>query len=158
MPKRATLIALVTALLAAACAHGPPVSLDVERHELTQRQNEFFGAMAARDADRMARLFADDALLHVANMPPVEGRDAVRRFYANMFGFLSASTATPEALHISAGGDMAYGVGSASNEFRGPQGPAVYAGKYLLVWRKVADEWLVALYGVSSNQPDPGRN
>jgi ketosteroid isomerase-like protein len=106
----------------------------------------------------MAGLFADDAVLHVANMPPVQGRDAIRRFYGNLFGFLSASAATPETLHISAGGDMAYGVGSATNEFRGPQGPAVYAGKYFLVWRKVADEWMVVLYGVSSNQSDPERD
>jgi branched-chain amino acid transport system substrate-binding protein len=117
-----------------------------------KRQDEFLAAMAARDADRVAAMFADDAVLHIAGMPPIAGRAAIHRFYGNMFGFLSASSATPESLHVS--GDMAYGTGHSSNEFRGADGPVSYAGKYLLVWKREGSEWFIAAYSISSNQPD----
>jgi hypothetical protein len=47
--------------------------------------------------------------------------------------------------------------GGVANAFRGPQGPIEYAGKYLLVWRKLADDWVIVLYGISSNQPEAAR-
>jgi ketosteroid isomerase-like protein len=153
MRTDAAVVALVAVVLSMACA-APPAGTDpVERDRLDQRQREFFAAMAAKDADTVAELFSEAAVLHIANMPPIEGRPAIRRFYGNMFGFLSASTATPETLHVSAGGDLAYGVGSTSNEFRGPEGVVEYTGKYFLVWRKLAGDWMIVLYGVSSNQP-----
>jgi ketosteroid isomerase-like protein len=143
--------------LAGACAHRQAAPAEAERERLGQRQGELFAALAARDADRTAALFADDALLHVAGMPPIQGRIAIREFYSNVFGFLSASSATPEMTHISDSGDLAYGVGRVANAFRGPQGPVEYAGKYLLVWRKLADDWVIVLYGISSNQPEAAR-
>jgi ketosteroid isomerase-like protein len=143
------------ALLLAACADERPAGTEDGRELLEQRQAEFFQAGAERDADRMAELFAEDAVVQVANMPPIEGRDAIRELYGNMFGFLTRSEATPEALRISDGGDMAYGTGSTSNEFRGPEGPMRYSGKYLLVWRKLAGDWMVVAYSVSSNHQDP---
>lgn len=48
---------------------------------LDQRQSESFAALEARDADTTAALFADEAVVHVANMPPIEGRSAIREFY-----------------------------------------------------------------------------
>jgi ketosteroid isomerase-like protein len=169
MQRCQRVIAVGAVILATACAHHPApadadapvapaagVAADVER-ELASQQAAFFEAVAARDADRTSAFFADDALLHVANLPPIAGRDAIRRFYRRMFGFLAATASTPEALHVAAGGDVAYGTGSTSNEFRGAEGTARYAGKYVLVWRRVAGEWMVALYGLSSNQPETAR-
>jgi ketosteroid isomerase-like protein len=155
--RRSLRFALVAPLLlATGCGHqrtdpaGPRAALDA-------REAEFFAAMAARDADRVADLFAHDAALHVANMPQVEGQSAVRAFYGNLFGFLTGSTATPGATHVAASGDMAYGTGSTTNEFRGPDGAVTYTGKYVLVWRREAGDWRVALYAISSDQPATNR-
>lgn len=150
--RNAFLVAFGLAL-AAACADDSGSSLDADRHLLELRQSEFQDALLARDADRLAEVFADTAVMHVANMPPIEGRDAIRDFYRNMFGFLDSSTATPEAIHLSGAGDMAAVVGTTRNAFRGPQGRIEYSGKYSLVWIKPADEWLILLYSVSSNEP-----
>jgi ketosteroid isomerase-like protein len=140
-------------IVATACAH-QPVPLDARHVLLDQREREFFATLAAAsDADAMAGFFADDAVIHVANMPAIEGRSAIREFYGNLFRFLDASESVPDATHVSASGDMAYGTGRASNEFGGPQGPVRYTGKYILVWRRVAGEWRIVLYGVSSDQP-----
>jgi ketosteroid isomerase-like protein len=146
------LVALALAVTAA-CAND---RVD-EAGLLEQRQADFFAAVEARDADRVAELFSERGVVHVANMPPIEGRSAIREFYGNMFGFLTASEATPEATYLSEGGRMAYGVGSTENEFRGPDGPVAYLGKYLLVWEKVDDEWRVAAYSISGNESEAGR-
>jgi ketosteroid isomerase-like protein len=152
MGRRFPILLLV--LLTAACAHQSP-DVSWGRPLLEARQAEFFAAMAARDADWMADLFADAAELHVANMPPVVGRSAIRQFYGRMFEFLSASTAEPSGTRVSASGDVAYSTGRTTNEFRGAGGPVSYAGKYVLVWERLADDWRVVLYAVSSNQPPP---
>jgi uncharacterized protein (TIGR02246 family) len=120
---------------------------------LAERQDAFLAAMEAKDAERAGALFAGDAILHIANRPALQGRTAIQQFYATMFGFLSASQATPELMEIAACGDMAYAIGSVANEFRGPQGATKHLGKYLLVWRKLEGEWRIAVYSVSSNEP-----
>jgi ketosteroid isomerase-like protein len=157
MRYRTAVPAAFVLLLGAGCSFDQPRALDAEWPPLLERQSEFFEAMEAKDADGIAALFSEDAVVHVANMPPVEGREAIRQFYGNLFGFLVASNAVPEETHLSAGGDMAYGFGRTSNEFRGPEGPVGYAGKYALVWYKFGGEWMIVLYGVSSNEPAEAR-
>jgi len=120
---------------------------------LQAQQDRFIAAATARDAAALTGLFAEDAVLHVAGRPPVQGRDAIRQFYGAVFGFMSGSSMTPELLHASAGGDMAWGAGATVNEFRGPDGVMRYTGKYLLVWRRTAGEWQVAAYAISSDEP-----
>jgi uncharacterized protein (TIGR02246 family) len=151
--RRRLLLAACAIALAAGCGDGTTATRDTARQALEARERDFTAALAARDADRMAALFAEDAVLHVANMPPVEGRDSVAQFYGNTFRFLSDSRSTPETLHVSDGGDMAYTTGSVTNEFHRPDGPVEYAGKHVLICRAVDGEWMIALYAISSNQP-----
>ncbi len=155
MRNVALAVAVFVLVAAAACSHDPAVSLDAERERLEERQSEFFAALEARDAERMAELFSDDAVVHVANRPPLEGRGAIRAFYGNMFGFLSASSATPERVHMSGAGDLAYSTGGTSNEFHSPEGTVAYTGKYLLVWEKREDHWMIAAYSISSDESAP---
>jgi uncharacterized protein (TIGR02246 family) len=150
-------VAVLALLLAGACAHQTPARAEVERGRQELRQDEYFAALAAGDAERVARLHAEDAVLHIANMPPIQGREAIRRFYQTMFGFLTASEITPESTRISSDGEMAWSAGRTSNEFRGPDGPMRYAGKFLLVWERRQGEWMVVFYGISGNEPTPGR-
>jgi ketosteroid isomerase-like protein len=156
MRRRTLALAAIPIVLATACAQHRALSPDLGRDRLDRQQEEFIAALANRDAERMTALFAEDAVLHVANMPPIEGRDAIGRFYGNLFRFLSASAATPERLELSGSGDMAYEIGKASNEFRGPQGTMGYTGKYLLVWRRIDGDWRIVLYSVSSNESERG--
>jgi ketosteroid isomerase-like protein len=146
-------VAIMALFLGAGCAGAPPGAVDPSRSLLLQREAQLFQAVAARDADRVAAHFADHARLHVANMPPVEGREAIRRFYENMFRFLAASVASPETAHVSASGDLAYTTGGTSNRFRAADGTVEYAGKYVLVWIRYEGDWQVALYAISSNEP-----
>lgn len=157
MRKLTALIAVWSSLAAAACAERPGVSFDEARDLLDRSQDRWLEAQAARDAEGMAALFSDDAVMHVANMPPIEGRDAIHRFYENLFGFLAASEAVAETTRVSRGGDLAYTVGRTTNTFEGPEGRVEYSGKFVLVWSKPADEWLTAVYSVSSDEAQGGR-
>jgi ketosteroid isomerase-like protein len=155
MSYRAAIAGL--ALLATACAHHRPALSETGRGSLELRQQAFVAALVTRDADALGAFFADDAVLHVAGMPAIEGRPAIRDFYRKMFGFLAGSAVSVDQVHLSSAGDMAYAVGRTTNEFRGSQGTVAYAGKFSLVWTHRAGEWVIALYSVSSDQPDPGR-
>jgi uncharacterized protein (TIGR02246 family) len=143
----------VTLMLATGCAPASP-SIEAEREQLELRQASFLTALAAKDAEATAAHFAEDAVVHVANMPPMRGRDAIRQFYGNVFRFLSASEPTPEVTRVSSGADMAYSVGRVVNAFEGEQGRVEYEGKFLLVWEKHDDRWLIAVYSISSNQAE----
>lgn len=152
MRIHAILLAVFAVLAAVSCTGRSAASLEDARERLDQRENEFLAALAARDADGTAELFAENGVLHVANMPPVEGRDAIRGFYGNVFGFLTASEAHPRSSRLSDAADMAYSIGTTSNEFAGPDGPVAYAGKYLLVWERLEGEWMIVVYSISSDQ------
>lgn len=149
-----TLAIFALAVSAATCANRPAVDVDEAREALQHRERDFLAAMQAKDLESTAAYFAESAVLHVANMPPVEGRTAIRQFYANVFRFLNSSVATPETLRMSSGADLAYSGGRVSNIFQGPQGPVQYAGKYLLVWEKRENVWSVVVYSVSNNRAE----
>jgi ketosteroid isomerase-like protein len=157
MRKHPILIVTLTALMATGCADSRASSLDDEWERLHQRQEAFLAALSARDADRTADMFSEDAVVHVAGMSPIQGEGAIRQFYGHVFGFLSETSSAPEATHLSGGGGMAYSFGRTSNEFRDPGGAVGYSGKYLLVWQKIAGDWKIVAYSISSNQPDDAR-
>jgi ketosteroid isomerase-like protein len=147
-----------TVLLAlAACAPAPAVVVAAAPQRLEQRQSEFLAALSARDVERTMAHFADDAVLHIANMPAIQGRAAIGRFYENVFRFLAASDPMAELTRVSSGGDMAYTVGRVTNTFAGEQGEVEHTGKFTLVWERRDGEWWVAVYGISSDRPDTPR-
>jgi ketosteroid isomerase-like protein len=40
-------------------------------------------ALSTRDLEQLLAHFDDDALVHIANMPPIRGRDAITQLYGN---------------------------------------------------------------------------
>lgn len=154
---RALAATAFTALLAVACAGPQRSAADDQSEMLETRQAQFAAALEARDVQGMVGLFAADAVLHVADMAPIEGRDAIGDFYDRVFGFLTRSSVIPHDTRISEAGDMAYSVGTTRNGFSGPEGVVDYDGKYLLVWRRIDDDWVIAVYSISSNEADEDR-
>lgn len=150
LARSARLVVILCVLGGAAC-DTDAATLDDERTALEAQERIFVEAMAAGNADEVASLFAEDAAVHVANRPPIEGRSAIRDFYGNLFGFLSSSSMTPLRTRHSDGGDMAYSTGSTSNEFSGPDGPVGYTGKYMLIWELRDGSWFIVAYAVSGD-------
>lgn len=134
-----------------------PVQAQVEeaKHEhLLERQTTFLAAMASKDVDATAEHFAEDAILHIANMPPVQGRETIRTFFSNVFRFMQESETVPESVRIAISGDMAYTTGRVINSFDGEDESLSYSGKYLLIWENLNGEWLISVYAVSNNSSE----
>ncbi len=125
------------------------------QEDLTVRRTAFATALAEKSAERAAELFADEAVVQTANLPPVRGRQAIEQFYRKMFAFAVSLEATAETVRVSAADDMAYEIGAAKNTFKGGQGPVEYHGKYVTVWLKEQGTWRIAAYSVSSNSGTP---
>jgi ketosteroid isomerase-like protein len=166
MHRGLIIAAAAAATLTAACATGrgtpdatagTATDATAARMSLHAQEAAFLAALAQRDLDRTASFFADDAVLHVANMPPLQGRAAVHRFYGNVFQFMQTSAPASELVRVAASGDLGYSMGRVTNVFAGEGGPVEYAGKYLLVWERHGSEWRIATYSISSNQPETRR-
>lgn len=152
MSRDRALIVFLGLLILTACAPGLAPSGADAGEALRERERTFLAALAARDLDRTTALFADHAELHIANMPLVQGSDAIERFYGNVFRFMEASAAEPQTMRVAASGDMAYTTGRVRNRFdSGPDAAAEYEGKYLIVWERVGGEWMIVIYGISND-------
>lgn len=93
MSRCAALIISLVVLLSSACAHRPSSTGEGERTALQQREREFLAALSARNFEQTTAYFAEDAVLHVANLSPLQGRGAIAQFYGNVFRFVRASEA-----------------------------------------------------------------
>jgi len=123
-----------------------------EFQRLGQRQDAFLAALSAKDLEQVLAHFDDDALVHIANMPPIRGRDAISQLYGNVFRFLRSAEYRPDFIRASNYGEMAYSAGSVTTVFNGQEGPVEYAGKFLLVWAQRNDEWFAVAYSISNNR------
>ena len=65
----------------------------------------FQKALREGDADKCASMCAEDAVMMPPNAPPVEGRDAIKRHFANLD---PDSTVTAEILKLEVFGRLAY--------------------------------------------------
>jgi ketosteroid isomerase-like protein len=149
------LVAALSLALGSGCAiqpiAAPAAEPKVELQRLEQRQDAFLDALSTRDLEQVLGHFDDDALVHIANMPPIGGRDAIAQFYGNVFRFLRSAGYRPDFIRVSDCGQFAYSAGSVTTVFDGREGPVEYAGKFLLVWVKRDHEWFATAYSISNN-------
>ena len=104
--------------------------------------NEVVAAFTARDPDRIAGLYAEDAVFFTPGRPAIAGRAAIAKVMAEDFrdpGF-SLELADQHSA-ISASGDLAYTRGAFKVGFTSPGSHEVQSvgGNYLQVFRKKAD-------------------
>ena len=126
---------------------------DDARTALEQRQGALIDALQALDAERVSAFFAEDAQVHVANMPPLRGREAIGGMFARVYRFMESAEYQAESLTV--GGDLAFSTGSVTTTFPGESGAAVFTGKFSLVWRLSDGQWQVVFYAISNNQSGP---
>jgi tetratricopeptide (TPR) repeat protein len=97
----------------------------------------------AGDGGAIAALYADDAVIHPANEPAAQGREALDAYFAASYGEPVDVTFTTVDVVVS--GDLAYEVGASVS----PAG----AGKYLTIYRRIGDEWKIAADTWSDDAP-----
>lgn len=118
----------------AAATAGQMSSIDLPP-DLDRVLRDYESAWRARDADALASLFTEDGFILRPGHPPVRGREAIARAYAESGGRLHL-----RALAYERSSPVAYIVGGYTSTPKWPD-----AGTFILSLRRSADgRWLIA--------------
>ena len=133
------------------------IDVAAETDSLRARSQGVVSAEAAQDVDGALAFWAEDAIVQRAGAPQIQGREAVRDLYRQLFegGQLKEFSGTTSHMSVSQAGDLAYEYGVKRFVWAGPEGDLLDMGKYLGVWEKVDGEWFVAALSFTSDAPDP---
>lgn len=115
---------------------------------------------AAKDADKWASYYTEDASFLLPNAPVITGRDKIKEAMKPMLADPNfALTFEGTRAEASKGGDLVYSVGTYTMTVSNPKDkkPMTDKGKYLTVFKKQADgSWKAAADMISSDLPAPG--
>jgi len=138
---------LSNTLLAAGCAVAVLVSvplslsahIDANAKALAKLDDDWSKAAVARDAERVASFYAEDAIAYPPNEPAAVGKAAAKKVWTAYFGDPTFAISW-KTEHAEVTGDLGYTTGSYEDSFKGPDGKTVHEkGKYVCVWRKQKD-------------------
>ena len=108
---------------------------------LRKLDDEWSKAAGAKDLEKTASFYTDDALVMPPNSPVLKGKDAARAMWKAMFavpGFGGGWKAT--TVEVSKSGDLGWTTGPYEITETDASGkPMTDKGKYLAVWKKQAD-------------------
>jgi uncharacterized protein (TIGR02246 family) len=146
----------VTIAIVAGCGAGP-VDHPAEEAAVRASIEQLIEAEHARDIGAIMAFWTEDAVLHPPGAPEIRGRAAIRAMYEEVFDgdMLKDFSAEPLQVEVSMAGDIAYEIGTNEAIFPTPGGDMRNPGKYLTVWKKVDDQWLIAAISFSNNAPAP---
>jgi uncharacterized protein (TIGR02246 family) len=137
--------AAALALALAGCNQAPPPAPDTReadakalRDAETANQKDW----AAKDADKIAGFYADDAVLYAPGTPPVKRKAAIRMAVGDMLKDPSMTLAyTTETAEAAKSGDVGFTAGSYTMTMTDPKTKKVMSakGSYVTVFKKQAD-------------------
>jgi len=125
----------------------PPDTRAADEAAIRASDADFAKAAAAKDVDRCASLYMDDAVIFSPGAPAVIGKDNIRKFFEQMvagprlqFAFSNVT------VDVARSGDLAEDRGSAQVTTTDKRGkPVTQTSEYVLVWKKQPDgSWKVA--------------
>ena len=137
----AAAMAVLLVLLAACQKKAEDTSAD--EAAIANSGPEWAAALNAGDADKMAGMYWEDAVIQPPGASSAEGREAIRDFLAAEISNAKAAGMTmniPKAGKIDVSGDLAYEAGTYS--VSDASGATVDTGKYLGVFQKRNGKWL----------------
>ena len=161
------LLLSVTALLLPACqaaeksgndlAEGnASVAVDagVEEQAIRGQVDRWLQLVKAKDAAGIAELYAEDGAVMPPNAPVGKGRAAIQQTWASMMSTPGFNlTFNPEQIVLSSSGDMALDRGTYQLTIAPSGGAQSDTGKYVVVWRKIGNEWKAAADIFNSDGP-----
>ena len=137
-------IHLLAAVLAAACATTSRVDVASEEAAIRAVNRRMEQAVASRNADAIAQLYATDAVFMIPNAPAARGQAGIRSAWAEFLTPNVSLSLSPTRIDVASSGELATDVGTYTFSFTGDQGPVTDRGKYKLQFRKVGTEWKIA--------------
>lgn len=115
-----------------------------EEQAIRDRVQAMVEAVAAKDPDRTAGFYAEDAVFLWPGTPLTKGRAAIREAWGTLMqtpGF--ELTFWPVRIETARAGDMALEVGAF--RFMGQE------GKYIIAWKKLDGTWMIMADAPSMN-------
>ena len=152
----------ITMVAAVACSQGSMGENAADMRAADERavrmaDSSLAAAVEAKDVDRTASFYADDAVQLPVAEPLVSGRAAIRDEWAKVYGIPGMTNKSRlESVEVS-GGSLAYTRGTYESTMLAPDGkPATERGKWITVWRRQADgTWRVAADIYNTDAPPP---
>lgn len=118
---------------------------DSARVAIDARGKAFAEAVNAGNADAVAAIYTEDAVLMPPDMPAVTGRDNIRAVFAGMMRQMPGMRIAFEVQDVAANGPLAVERGAWIITVPTPDGGSSETrGKYLVAWHKVDGEWMMA--------------
>jgi ketosteroid isomerase-like protein len=135
-----------------ACLVSAPLALsahvDANAKALAKLDDDWSKAAVAKDIERVASFYAEDAIAYPPNAPMAAGKAAAKKIWASYFSDPSFAISW-KTDHAEIAGDLGYTSGTYENSFKGPDGKTVQAkGKYVVVWRKQKDGGWKAIHDI----------
>lgn len=141
---RGTPILLLSAVLVAACATTPRVDAASEEAAIRAVNRRMEQAVASRNVDAIAQMYATDAVFMIPNAPAARGQAAIRSAWAEFLTPNASLSLSPTKIDIASSGELATDIGTYTFSFTGDQGPVTDRGKYMVQFRKAGTEWKIA--------------
>ena len=143
-------------LLAAACAFAVLVSVPlalsahIDRHakDLAKLDDDWSKAAVAKDVERVAWYYDEDAVAYPPNAPAAVGKAAAKKVWEAYFADPTFEISWKTS-HAEVAGELGYTSGTYEDSFKGPDGKTVHEkGKYVCVWRKQKDGSWKAIHDI----------
>jgi uncharacterized protein (TIGR02246 family) len=119
----------------------PPDTRAADEAAIRAAVKEWSAAAEAKDAEKFASFFADDAVLMMGGTAPVSGHAAIEQMAEEMMKDPNfALSFAAESVVVARSGDLAYETGTWSMTMSdAKKKPATEQGSYVVVWQKQAD-------------------
>jgi ketosteroid isomerase-like protein len=127
------------------------VDIEAEKKAIIKIINDAFEAEDKGDLEGTVAAYSDDVIFQGANMPQLEGIEAVRQFYKDFLPNIISIKGASTKVEVVESGDIAYDYGWSKSTMKGPDGPIKGEGKYYAVWKKIGSDWKCILLAFSGN-------
>ena len=127
--------------------------MDANAKALVKLDDDWSKAAAAKDVDKVASFYADDAIAYPPNEPAANGREAAKKVWAAYFAVpdFKISWKTTHA-EMAKSGDLGFTAGTYEDSFKGPDGKMVSEkGKYVCLWKKQKDGSWKAIHDIGNS-------
>jgi ketosteroid isomerase-like protein len=150
---------LFVAALAASLAGLVAAGAAEDVQAIVARKNLAFGQSLLRgNATACAAAFALDGEILSPAEPIIRGRAAILKKYAKTLATTTFTQASLQTSELKVGGDTAYEIGHFTMHFKdsgNADSPETLTGRYVRIWRRVGNDWLIGVDAAQPGAPAP---
>ncbi|MGM0408357.1 MAG: YybH family protein [Bacteroidota bacterium] len=145
---------LLVLFLLAGTSYQESFDIEAEKKVIRDMVATAFKAEQQKDMNTLLNYYSEDVIVQLPNMPRIQGREALKKFYYEFFKILVSIEGGSIEVRISEDGDMAWDYGWNRSVVNGHDGPIEDKGKYLSIYKKINEEWKCVAISSSSDKPE----